>query len=181
MIYYTADLHFGHEASVGKYSRPFLSVSDMDEILIDSWNAKVGEKDTVYIIGDFMSRASVNPAYYLQKLKGEKHLVVGNHERFWVHRCDLQRYFKTVNTYAEVKDGGQRVVMNHFPMVEWWGDRRGSILVYGHVHNRTAEPTFSTLKKLKNAYNAGVDINGFYPVTLDELKVNNRIFYQGGK
>ncbi len=177
MIYYTADLHFGHDASIGKYGRPFLTVEDMDRALINSWNKKVRPKDTVYIVGDFMSRAQANPAYYLEKLNGEKHLVVGNHERFWTNRCNLQRYFKTVGLFAEVNDEGQRVVLFHFPMVEWWGDRRGSTLVYGHVHNRESEPTISTLRSLKNAYNAGVDINNFYPVTLAQLAKNHNAFY----
>lgn len=177
MIYYTADLHFGHDVNIGKSARPFLTVDDMEVIFVDRWNAVVQPEDTVYIVGDFMSRSRKTADYYLQQLNGKKHLVIGNHDRPWMKYCDLDRYFESVGEFAETYDSGKRIVMCHFPMVEWWGSKRGSILVYGHVHNRKENPTFQILRKLKRAYNAGVDINNFRPVTLEQLISNHKKFY----
>ena len=51
-IFFTSDLHFGH-ANIIKYdSRPFNSISHMDEELIKRWNESVSPNDTVYILGD---------------------------------------------------------------------------------------------------------------------------------
>lgn len=53
MIYYTADLHFGHANIIKLCHRPFASIEEMDEKLIEKWNNKVKNGDTVYIVGDF--------------------------------------------------------------------------------------------------------------------------------
>ena len=45
MIYYTADLHFGHSNVIKLCSRPFSLIEKMDETLIANWNAKVHNGD----------------------------------------------------------------------------------------------------------------------------------------
>ena len=50
MIFYTADLHLGHENVIKFCGRPFLNVEEMNETLIKNWNGAVGENDTVYEI-----------------------------------------------------------------------------------------------------------------------------------
>ena len=40
----------------------------MDEVLINNWNNKVTNKDTVYILGDFCFRSGKDPEYYLKTL-----------------------------------------------------------------------------------------------------------------
>ena len=177
MVYYTADLHFGHDVNIAKSDRPFLTVEDMEVILINNWNKAVRPEDTVYIVGDFISRSRKPPEYYLRQLNGVKHLITGNHDAPWMKHCKMEEYFESVGDFAEVKDGGKRIVMCHYPMVEWPGSKRGSVLVYGHVHNRKENPTFQTLRRLKRAYNAGVDIHDFTPVPLDKLIEGHKRFY----
>ena len=53
MKYYTSDLHFGHKNIIKYEDRPFSSIEEMDEALIDKWNKKVKKNDEVYILGDF--------------------------------------------------------------------------------------------------------------------------------
>jgi calcineurin-like phosphoesterase family protein len=54
----TADSHFGHAKSLsfiqpdGSPLRPFDSVEEMDETMVERWNATVGKKDTIYHLGD---------------------------------------------------------------------------------------------------------------------------------
>ena len=54
MIFFTSDLHLGHKNIIRLCGRPFESVEEMDEILIDNWNKKIHRCDTVYILGDIM-------------------------------------------------------------------------------------------------------------------------------
>ena len=58
MIYYIADTHFRDQAIFDKCKRPFESLDDMEEVIIQKWNAKVKEEDTVYVLGD-IDRKSV--------------------------------------------------------------------------------------------------------------------------
>jgi hypothetical protein len=52
-IYFTADTHFNHANIISFCQRPFASVAEMNEALIAKWNARVGEGDLVYHLGDF--------------------------------------------------------------------------------------------------------------------------------
>ena len=54
MIWMTSDLHFNHE-NILKYepvSRPFATVEEMNEVLIQNWNSKIKPEDIVYVLGD---------------------------------------------------------------------------------------------------------------------------------
>ena len=79
MIYITADQHFGHANIIKLCSRPFSDVQEMDEALIVNWNRCVTNVDTIYIIGDLFFMNSVSAEEYLKRLKGRKHLILGNH------------------------------------------------------------------------------------------------------
>ena len=51
--YYIADLHFFHKAvNTDMDHRGFASVEEMNETMIEKWNARVRKKDEVVIIGD---------------------------------------------------------------------------------------------------------------------------------
>ena len=89
MIYFTADLHFGHENIIAHCNRPFESTAEMDEMLLTNWCNQVHETDTVYILGDLMFYCK-DPEHYLQRLPGRKHLIVGNHDPVWMKKVDVK-------------------------------------------------------------------------------------------
>ena len=53
-IFFTSDLHFGHENVLKMDNRPFKTVDEMDAELIKRWNKKVNKGDIVYVLGDFI-------------------------------------------------------------------------------------------------------------------------------
>lgn len=176
MIYYTADQHFGHENIIRLCGRPFMDVNEMDEALIFNWNCSVSNEDTVYILGDLIFRSSKAPSYYLERLNGKKHLVLGNHDHKWISSCALNKYFSSVTSYLEIKDKGKRIALCHYPMLSWGGIGRESYHFFGHIHNNREGLAFETIQRMDHAFNAGVEINGYAPVTLEELIVNNEKF-----
>lgn len=52
--FYISDLHIGHENILRFDNRPFADVNEMNNKLIENWNARVRSDDTVYILGDFI-------------------------------------------------------------------------------------------------------------------------------
>lgn len=169
MIFYTADLHFGHRSVIIFDNRPFADVDEMDSALINLWNQRVGDEDHVYIIGDFAFRNEKSEEWYLQRLKGHKHLVIGNHDGKLLKNAAAMRYFESVDKMMHVSDDGTQICLCHFPLAEWNGFKRGHSHIYGHIHNRK-DATWEFMRTRNNAYNAGCMLYGYMPVTLQEMK-----------
>lgn len=77
--FFIADTHFGDSAILRYENRPFGSVQEMDEAMIERWNAAVGVEDVVYVLGDL--GADGKEAQTLAALNGVKYLIKGNHDR----------------------------------------------------------------------------------------------------
>ena len=78
--FYVSDHHFGHHNIITHCSRPFVSVEEMDEVMIAAWNSVVKPGDHVYVVGDFSLHSPERTAEIFGRLKGQKFLVVGNHD-----------------------------------------------------------------------------------------------------
>ena len=60
----------------------------------------------------------------------------------------------------------------HFPMMSWPHMPR-SYMVFGHIHGTTDADYWLLIARNEKMLNAGVDINGYAPVTFDEMVENN--------
>ena len=125
MIYYTSDLHLGHANVIRHCDRPFTNTDEMDSALVENWNARVHRNDTVYIVGDFLFRAKRPAAEYLSELKGKKHLIIGNHDKYWMKKVDLSAWFESVSPMLFITDSGRSATLCHYPMMSWPGMSRG--------------------------------------------------------
>ena len=176
MNLYTADLHLGHENIIRFDGRPFRNAEEMDEFLIEKWNGKVKDEDVVYVAGDFCFRSGRNPVEYLKRLKGRKRLVIGNHDGSLLKNRPAMSYFESADDLLRISDGGTQVVLCHYPLAEWPGYFRGVVHVYGHIHNNVRNDAWKYMGRQNGALNAGCMINGWEPVSLDELRANNEKF-----
>ena len=172
MIYYTSDLHFGHRAVISMCNRPFASVEEMNETLIENWNKVIHADDDIYVLGDLIYRAEESPEVFLERLKGRKHLVFGNHDESWVKKVDLSKYFVEWGSMLVANTGKGNATLCHYPQL----DGKGRYLIHGHLHNRTTEWYWGFYKNFERALNAGVDVNNFRPVNVTELIENNKKF-----
>lgn len=169
MIFYTADPHFGYEPMAA--IRGFDSTAQMDEALIAAWNRVVGPEDTVYLIGDVGFNDGHVPCRTLARLRGRKHLIRGNHDTGYLDAPLLYRYFDSVSDFLEIDDGGQHILMSHYPMLY----NKHGYMIHGHLHR--SGQFHDILSTLPKVLNAGVDVNDLCPVTLEQLIGNNQIFY----
>lgn len=132
MNFYIADTHFGHQNIIRFDNRPFKTVEEMDEVLIERWNKAVSEQDTVYILGDFSWYRENETIEILHRLVGRKVLIKGNHDKV---SPKIAREFDKVCDYLEIRDENEKIVMSHYPMPFWNGQFHDSVHLYGHVHN----------------------------------------------
>lgn len=179
MTYYISDLHFGHGNIVRLCGRPYADVEQMDAALIENWNRRVKKNDVVYLLGDVVwDKKKV--AYYMEQLAGKKILIAGNHDADWVKREACRAHFEAVMPYLETHLEGHPITMCHYPLLEWRDSREDTprklgYHIHGHIHNRISEE-YRQMYLRVHALNAGVDINGFMPVTFRELLENNMKF-----
>ena len=166
MIWFTADLHLGHEAIIELAKRPFGGVSEMNEVLIANINDKVGEGDELWILGDASCRIPQEEAAgLLGRIRCRNlHLVRGNHDKKW----EGPGVFSSVQDYKELKAQGKKLVLFHYPILEWNGYRHDwSIHLHGHIHSSADVNALNALKG-RRAFDVGVDANGYRPVSLEE-------------
>lgn len=175
MKYYIADTHFGHQNILSFAKRPFSTIDEMEKTIISNWNHTVNENDEVYIVGDLFYRDNI-PGRILSQLKGRKILILGNHEAHWLTK-ELEIYFDRIETSLEIIDHNHTVYLCHYPMVSYPKQSR-AYMIHGHIHNDTLFDYWCILLKRSRILNAGVDINHFKPVTLDELITNNTMYKQ---
>lgn len=178
MKYYTSDLHLSHKNIIEYENRPFDSVKEMNDVIIDNINSRLSPDDELYILGDFTLDIDIRiVGNLIKRIKCKKHLIIGNHDHFARYE-ELSSLFESVQHYLEIDDEGQKVILFHYPIQNWNGKNHGSVHLYGHVHSKE-----ELQLKEKNAFNVGVDVNDFMPMTLKGLfrKNNNLMTMQGIK
>jgi calcineurin-like phosphoesterase family protein len=155
--WFTADSHFGHHHGIEQNRRPFPFVAEMNQAMIERWNAVVQPEDDVWHLGDFAYKSARPVASIFEVLNGKKHLVVGNHDG----RHTRALAWESVDTMKEIAVDGQRIFLCHYPMLSWPAMNRGSIHLHGHVHGNTRGPAGSI--------DVGVDCWDFRPVSLPQI------------
>lgn len=167
-IWVISDTHFNH-ANIIKYcNRPFSSVGEMNDFLIDNWNKVVLEDDIVYHLGDFaLGDKSLIPNI-IDSLKGRIHFIMGNHDNWNIMKSFESLFrFETVSWEEVIKVGKKTIIMNHFPFSSLPDLNTNSpiIQLHGHIHSTSDKPW----RYFDNQYDVGVDNNNYTPVNLHEL------------
>lgn len=140
-IWFTSDTHFFHKR-VLEYcpnTRPVSTVEEMNEVIITNWNNQVGDNDTVYHLGDFALCKWGKAESILKQLKGNIHLIKGNHDNSWF-KLESKKYFDGVYDYLELTIKGAHVVLMHYPIAEFHRKHYGSFHIHGHSHGSFIAP-----------------------------------------
>jgi calcineurin-like phosphoesterase family protein len=180
---YIADTHFGHKNILRFDRRPFATVDEMEEELIKRWTMAVEPADTVHILGDFCWGKEDEWLRILSMLKGNKVLIVGNHDLKNMS-SRLRNKFQDVKDKKEITDGGRRVIMSHYPEMFYRASYNPDCyMLCGHVHvtreNDFLERWTEELRnsRQENSHSCGNIINvgcmmpwmDFTPRTLDDI------------
>lgn len=194
MVWFTADLHFGHK-NVLKHcpkrmelcgAKDENDIEAHDKWLIELWNKTVGKKDEVIIVGDFSFLSTEDTKKLMGKLNGNKILILGNHdkssERMKNYFNDVtqikERTFKASN--YDFLDENLQIYLCHYPLISWPAKDHGALMVHGHCHGNIDEFNQSSKDlridvgldgKLAN-YNF-VSLEQLYKAMLDKITPHN--------
>lgn len=184
-VFFTADLHFGHENVIKFDERPFQTVEEMDAELVRRWNAKVGKGDLVYVLGDMIWKTRNSDAETLiRSLNGQIILIKGNHDRF-LSNAKAKNALAGVKDYDDIcvklEDGTERrVILFHQYIPFHIGHRHNGVHLYGHSHNTEEYSDEEFIKRRlrlkgysQQCYNVGCVHWNYEPVTLDEILVHD--------
>ncbi len=85
-VWFTADNHFGHENIIKYCNRPFETIEEMDNILIDNWNSIIEPGNTVYHLGDFCLGGKEMARLYFNQLNGQIKVLSNpwHHDSRWL-------------------------------------------------------------------------------------------------
>lgn len=149
-VFFTSDTHFNHLniLKLGK-GRPFETIEEHNQTLIDNWNSVVAPRDLVFHLGDVAFTYDPNKlSEILEKLNGSIHIIQGNHDRTKILAHSLNKnLIQSIKTYHEYKyesDDGKSYTftMMHWPILEpnhiFRNKDKKDISViglYGHVHD----------------------------------------------
>ncbi len=154
MNFYIADTHFGHHNVIRYDNRPFRTIAEMDNTMIDNWNKVVGDNDTVYILGDFSWYGFEDTVKILDSLRGDKVLIRGNHDprKGILEQCYWDDIFR------EIELNG--FLLTHRPK------ETDLINIHGHVHDKMP---FWYIEDGRDKFNVSVDVIGFRPIAMEVI------------
>lgn len=167
MKYYISDLHLFHNRILEKFNRPFSSVEEMHEMIINNWKNKVKADDTVYILGDVGMYHPKEIGNILNNLPGHKILITGNHDFKNIHSGSYKKVFDKITSYLEIEDNGRNVILFHYPIEDWNGKYREYYHLHGHIHNNE-----DSLSQKERRFNVSAEVVDYTPVSLDKLEQN---------
>lgn len=135
-VWFISDTHFGH-ANIRKFCPSTRLGNDTDEhdrILIRNWQNVVMPNDRVYHLGDMFFCNAERARSIMDQLTGQIHLIYGNHDKVIKSNKDLRDRFVAVHDYHELNLDGIKIILFHFPILEFYQIHRGAFHLYGHVH-----------------------------------------------
>jgi calcineurin-like phosphoesterase family protein len=169
--FFTADTHFGHD-NIRKYChRPFNTVEEMNNTIIQNWNSRVTKNDIVFHLGDFaFGNSNEEFDKYFNQLNGKIIFIKGNHDD--LARKNKRKFQLYLTGYYEIKIEEQTIILCHYAMRVWNKSHFGSWHLYGHTHGTLSEKIDSL------SFDVGIDTNNFYPYSFYDIKnkMNKKVF-----
>lgn len=163
MIWFIGGTHFNHSKILQYCNRPFPNIEIMNRTIIQNWNTKVQNTDTVFHLGDWgMTKSSEAPdapkESYLsikKQLNGDIIVIRGNH--------DNNNSCKTIIENMVIRIGGYKIFLVHDPK---FYNPHYSFIFTAHWHGKFG----MFIKKGKTIIvDLSVELWNFSPVTINEI------------
>jgi len=169
MIYFTSDLHLGHDREFIYKSRGFDNIKQMNDAVITNWNELVKPEEEVYINGDVMLGDNTAGLELFKQLNGKIHIIWGNHDTD-VRKELLRACSNVVSTgYADMlRYAKYHFFLTHYPCMtgnlEKESLKKTTLNLFGHTHSKN-----KFYNDMPFMYNVAMDAHNCTPVSIDEI------------
>jgi len=162
-IFVTSDTFLGRIEILDIANRPFEAIGEMNEAIIEKWNAVVGPDDIVYHLGN-LAWTPLEAEDILIRLNGRIKLLMGDYDDA---ALEISRYLKDkieIIPLAFYKEPKTNTILSHWPMLDWPGKDKG--VFHFHGHSLFDHPTDLTIS---NRINACADNWSYQPQEISGL------------
>lgn len=156
-IFVTSDLHLGHYNIIRYCKRPFDSLDDMNNTLVNNWNSTISKNDKVYFLGDLAFGRNSSTDYWLRKLNGNIIFFKGNHD----YSANIDFINFTTLTFCNIP-----FFLTHDPAdvpADWEG-----WVIHGHHHNNHPDD-YPFINYDRKTINVSVELTNYKPVNMNTL------------
>lgn len=168
--FYIADTHFGHK-NILKFEsekRPFSSIEEHDETIVDNWNKLIKPDDIVYHLGD-IAFGEQKDLKIIKRLNGHKYLIPGNHDNGHMGKYYTAGFEKILPCLVKTKG---KLLLSHVPIhpSEFYSEDLKN--VHGHIHGKLIMDPISGTGDVRYI-NVGVEWTNMAPIAHEDLHVLN--------
>ena len=163
--FFVADYHFDHANIITYCNRPFKSVPEMNEIMLQRYNETIHNDSTVFFLGDLaFGRGARSNLWWLKQLKGNIIFIKGNHDNGLTAK-NVPNFYN--EEYVLDTEFGP-IELTHYPIPRIYGPI-GNWNIHGHHHNSL--PDLYPLVNPKNkSINVGVELIDYRPISFTRIK-----------
>lgn len=158
-IFLIADTHIDHTNIIEYCNRPFHTIEEMNETIINNWNETIKKDDIVFFLGDLTCGMNARPSdNILKKLNGEIYYILGNHDFL----------IKPIKTYRFLilKKGRKEILLIHDPKHVPKSWKKWTI----HAHHHNNHPKqFPFLNKKNKHMNISIENTDYKPISLKKI------------
>ena len=179
MVWFTSDLHLGHNKPFLYEPRGFKNIQEHDNAIIENWNKIIRPNDKVYVLGDLMLNDNKAGIEKIKQLKGQIYVVRGNHDT--EVRVNLYNNCDNIIKVTEgqfLRYGKYHFYLSHYPtLCSNFDDSKPlkarMVSLCGHSHSQDAFADWD--KGL--IYHVELDAHNNFPVSIDSIikDIKNKI------
>ena len=162
--FFVSDLHIGHENIIKTFKqlRPFNTIQEHDNSIIENWKNTVSDNDVVFLLGDVFWKLHPKKVDEIcASLPGEIFFIRGNHDRSKIVNIML-RHFEKIENCEMIQIHNQFLVLSHYPIEDWQGKNKNTIHIHGHSHFNH--------KPMANRFCVSLENIDYKPIELSEIQ-----------
>lgn len=161
-IWFISDTHFNHAKPFILEPRGFDNVQDMNEQIIENWNALIKPEDTVYHLGDVIMGDLAEGLNVIKQLNGHIHLAIGNHDTE-MRLAAFKDYFDEIQFGYRLNTKHCCYLLSHYPQLTNNSDRFYTYSIHGHTHSSNAFCEYPLM------YNVNCEAHNCCPVAYEDM------------
>ena len=169
-VWVVSDHHLGHKNILnftddnGNKIRPFTSLEEMHDVLLQNHNKVVKPNDYVIFGGDFAYDHQY-AKWFLENMNGKATLILGNHDRIYDNNFKYLyfKHFKKIEMWKKFGNMNPPVIISHIPLKTTSLGESGNMFynIHGHTHQNNENDS--------RYFNVSVENINYTPMNIEDV------------